>query len=102
VIDYSGMLSGILATYGEPVIVTVGGADFPLTAAFLEPYVGTAVGGVPVNRPNPQLLLGTDAWLATGAKNGAKVLRADTEYTVVDAAPSDDGMTVVNLRKYAS
>jgi len=102
VIGYSGMLSGILAAYGEPVIAAVNGADFPLTAAFLEPYVGTAVGGVPVNRPSPQILLGTDAWIATGAKNGAEVLRAGNVYTVVNAEPSDDGMTLVTLRKYAS
>lgn len=101
-VDYSGMLDGLLASFGEPVTVAVGGADFPLTAAFLEPYVGTALGGVPINRPNPTLVARTDEWGETGAKAGDIVLRLGKRYTVIDAQPSDDGGTTVNMRKYAS
>lgn len=101
-VDFTGLRSGILASFGEPVIATVSGADFPLTVAFLEPYVGTVLGGVAVNRPNPQLLAHADDWLKTRAKNGDRVLRAGMEYTVVSAEPSDDGTMLVNMRRYQS
>jgi hypothetical protein len=101
-VDYAGMLDGLLASFGEQVLVNVSGADFPITAAFLHPYVGTAIGGVPVNRPNPQIVARTADWNETGAKNGDKVLRSGIEYTVVNPEPSDDGATTVTLRKYAS
>ena len=99
--DYGPMRAALLATYGEPVTVTVGAVTTALTGAFLSPYVGGDVRGAPVNRPDPQILFHASAWAATTAKNGDTVTRAGTVYTVVDVQPQDDGFTVVALRKYA-
>lgn len=96
------MRAALLAVYGESVQVTVGGVPTSLTGAFLAPYVGNDLRGVPINRPDPQILFHTSAWAATNAKNGDTVTRAGTTYTVVDAQPTDDGLTTVVLRKYAA
>ncbi len=100
-VDYTGMRRSLLATFGEPVQVTVGGVTSPLTAAYLAPYQGVDVGGVQVNRPDPQFLVETALWAATGAGAGNTLTRADaTVFTVVDARPEDDGLTVVTARRY--
>lgn len=100
-VDYTGMRNGLLAAYGEPVTVTVGAVNTALTGAFLAPYVGMDLGGVPVNRPDPQLIARSAEWAATNAQNGNTVTRTAVSYTVVDAQPADDGLTTVTLRKYA-
>lgn len=99
--DYGPMRAALLAVHGESVTVTVGAVNTALTGAFLSPYVGGDLRGVPINRPDPQILFQTSAWAATTAKNGNTVTRAGTVYTVVDAQPTDDRITIVTLRKYA-
>ena len=101
-IDYAGMRRSLLASFGEPVTVVVGGLDRPLTAAYLAPYTGVDVGGVPVNRPDPQFIVTTADWEATEAQTNDVIVRAaGIEYVIVDAQPADDGMTVVAARQYA-
>jgi hypothetical protein len=100
-VDFTGLRSGILANFGEPVIVTVGGVEHPLTAAFLEAHVGQDIGGVPVNRPDPQIVTRTEDWEAIEAEREDIITRNSIRYTVVDTMPTDDGMTTVILRRYA-
>lgn len=100
-VDFTGLRSGILASFGEPVIVTVGGVEHPLTAAFLESHVGHDIGGVPVNRPAPQIVASAADWAAIEADREDMVTRNGIRYTVVDPLPSDDGMITITLRRYA-
>lgn len=100
-VDFTGLRSGILASFGEPVIVTVGGVEHPLTAAFLEPHVGQDIGGVPVNRPDPQIVVRATDWATIEAEREDIVTRNGIRYTVVDPQPSDDGLTTITLRRYA-
>ncbi len=100
-VDFTGLRSGILASFGEPVIVTVGGVEHPLTAAFLQAHVGQDIGGVPVNRPDPQIVLRTADWEAIEAQREDIVTRNGIRYTVVDPQPADDGLTTVILRRYS-
>ena len=99
-IDYANMRRSLLASFGEPVTVVVGGLDRPFTAAFLGPYVGVDA-GVQINRPDPQFVGSFADWEATGAQNGAIIVRANgSEYTVIDAKPGDDGMVTIEARRY--
>lgn len=100
-VDFTGLRSGILASFGEPVTVTVGGVEHPLTAAFLEPHVGQDFGGVSVNRPDPQIVVHAADWDAIEAEREDIVTRNGIRYTVVDPQPSDDGMITVTLRRYS-
>ena len=100
-VDFTGLRSGILASFGEPVTVTVGGVEHPLTAAFLEPHVGQDFGGVPMNRPDPQIVVCATDWAEIEAEREDIVTRNGIRYTVVDPQPSDDGLIVVTLRRYA-
>lgn len=101
-IDYAGMRRSLLASFGEQVTVVVGGLDRPLTAAYLAPYTGVDVGGVQVNRPDPQFIANTADWEATAAQTNDVIVRADgIEYVVVDPQPADDGMTVIAARRYS-
>jgi hypothetical protein len=100
-VDYTGLRDGLLSSFGEPVTVTVSAVLTALTGAFLAPHVGMDLNGAPVNRPDPQLVVRTAEWAATNAQNGNTVTRAAVVYTVVDAQPDDDGLTMVTLRRYA-
>lgn len=99
-VDFTGLRSGILASFGEPVIVTVGGVEYPLTAAFLAPHVSQDLGSVPVNRPDPQIVAKTADWAATEAGNEDTVTRGGVRYTVVDVQPDDAGLVQITLRRY--
>jgi len=100
--DYGLTLAAILATQGEAVTVTVGSTPHPLTVAFLAPHVGANFAGVPVNRPEPQVLANAAAWVATGAAPGDTLERGAAVYTIVSSAvPDDSGAALVTLRKYA-
>lgn len=99
--DYGLTTAAILATQGEPMTVTVGGTPHPITAAFLAPHMGATFAGVPINRPEPQLLARAADWLATGAGPGDTVERGATVYTIVDNVVADDsGSVLVPLRLY--
>lgn len=100
-IDYAGMRRSLLASFGEPVTVVVGGLDRPLTAAFLSPHVGIDASGVQINRPDPQFVAAGADWDATGAIAGDFITRAGVSYTVIDVQPVDDGMVNVFARRYA-
>jgi hypothetical protein len=100
--DYGLTLAAILATQGEAVTVTVGGTPHPLTVAFLAPHVGANFAGVPVNRPEPQVLADAAAWTATGANTGDTLERGGKVYTIVTSPVEDDsGAVLVTLRRYA-
>jgi len=100
--DYGLTLAAILATQGEAVTVTVGGTPHPITVAFLAPHEGANFAGVPVNRPNPQVLARAIDWIATGAAPGDTLERNAIVYTVVDSAvPDDSGSVLITLRRYA-
>jgi hypothetical protein len=101
VTDYGLTLAAILATQGEGVTVTVGGTPYPVTVAWLAPHVGVSFAGVPIDRPEPQVLANAAAWLATGAGPGDTLERGAEVYTIVDPAlPDDSGAVLVTLRKY--
>jgi hypothetical protein len=100
-VDYTAMRQSLLAVFGEPVQVMVGAVTSPLTAAYLAPYQGMDVGGVPVSRPNPQFMVDAAEWDVVGANRGDTITRNGTVYTIVDAQPTDDGLTTINVRRYA-
>jgi hypothetical protein len=100
-IDYTGLRDGLLATFGEQVTVTVGGVESPLTAAWLAPHVGMDL-GVPVNRPDPQIVARAEDWDEIEAQNGDSITRNGVVLTIADVQPDDDGMVTVTLRRYTS
>ena len=100
-VDFTGLRSGILATYGEPVTVTVGGVEHPLTAAWLAPHTGDDLGGVPVNRPDPQAVARAADWAATHAENEDIITRGGIRYTVVDVQPDDADLVQITLRRFS-
>lgn len=99
-VDFTGLRSGILASFGEPVIVTVGGVEHPLTAAWLAPHTGQDIGGVPVNRPDPQCVARASDWAAIEAGTEDIITRAGIRYTVVDVIPDDADLVQITLRRY--
>lgn len=99
--DWSGLRDGLLASFGEPVTVTVNAVQSPLTAAFLAPYTAMDISGVPVNRPDPQIVARRDAWEALAPAAGDTVTRGSTVYTIVDVMPDDADLVTVTLRRYA-
>lgn len=99
-IDYANMRKSLLASFGEPVTVTVAGLARPFTAAFLSPHVGLDVSGVLINRPDPQFIATAADWDATAAVAGDVIARAGVNYTAIDVQPTDDGMVVVLARRY--
>ena len=99
-VDFTGLRTGILASFGEPVIATVGGVEHPLTVAWLAPHVGQDIGGVPVNRPDPQCVANANDWAAIESGTEDIITRAGIRYTVVDVQPDDDGLTLITLRRY--
>lgn len=101
-IDYAGLREGLLSTFGEPVTVSVGGVESPLTAAFLAPHTGMDLGGVQVNRPDPQIVARIEDWEEIEAQTGDTITRNAVVYTIADAQPDDDGLVTVTLRRYAS
>lgn len=100
-VDFTGLRSGILANYGEPVIVTVGGVEHPLTVAWLSPHVSQDIGGVPVNRPDPQAVARVADWGAIEAGHEDIINRDGIRYTVVDVQPDDAGLVQITLRRFA-
>lgn len=99
-IDFTGLRAGILAAFGEPVTVTVGGVAHPLTVAWLAPHLGMDLSGVPVHRPDPQCVGRATEWAAIGAEREDSVTRAGIRYTVVDVQPDDAGLVAITLRRY--
>lgn len=99
-LDYGGLRVGILANFGETVAVTIGAATVSLTAVFMSPYAGVDVGGAQIDRPEPQFIAATADWAALDARAGDVITRNGIAYTIVDAQPTDDGMTVIRARAY--
>jgi hypothetical protein len=107
--DFSPLPDGVLNIFGEKMQVEVRGVRTELTLAFSAPFVGLGLGGVAIERPNPQVVGRAAEWNATGAQPGDSVIRGASEfdagqrYTVVDVPPPDDaGFVTVTLRKYPS
>lgn len=100
---FEGMADALLAAFGEtePVTVTVSGTPHPLEMAFLAPWTGTTLAGVPIDRRDMQGVCRADELLLTGAAVGSTVERDATVYTIADTPKVDEaGLARLTLRKY--
>jgi hypothetical protein len=99
---FAALREGILARFGEAVIAAPQGIAAPLEGAWRAPWQGAEIGGVPTDRPQPQLLVRAEDWQALGLGSGATVRRAGTDYTVVDSQPDQAGLLALTLRRYSA
>jgi hypothetical protein len=91
----------LLAVWGEFVTVSVGAVDTVLTGAFRAPFVGMAVGGLQVERPDPTVTFKTSDLTPVGAQPGDTVTIGAETWQIVSIKPGDGGMTELLLRAFS-
>lgn len=103
----------------DAVLNRLGGRDYTINVADVEhtleglyraPWSGTAVGGVPVDRPEPVIFFRYAEFLAIGPEAGNLISEVPVEgidadmpqpMTILDWQPDDGGMVKVRLGGYS-
>jgi len=89
-----------LATFGEPVTLTVGGVDYPVTGLPRLDHAGARVSRMDLEVFTPAVLIRTEDAETSGVELGAEVLIRGRSYRVTeDPKPDGHGLTELTLQE---
>lgn len=104
-IDLARMNAAIMNAHGRSDVSLIGtGYAITPRGIFSAPWIGTAMGGMPIDRPDPTLQVLTQdlSGLPAGAPMpGDQATVGSASYTIVSPPKDTEGITELVLRAYA-